>query len=192
MNLTKILTIAFFIVAIGVGYLLVDSIQTTIAEEKKIERIENSVKAQLELIRSVQEAYQSTYGDYADTWEKLIAYADTGNIYIIQRTEKITMLAYGAEKSEFFYDTIGVVGVKDSLFSANYNLSKLPELPHAEGKYFSLYTKDSIRNGVAVDYIEVVDTYPYDRTRTDDNEIESRRPLRFGSRTDITTAGNWQ
>jgi hypothetical protein len=192
MNLTKVLTIAFFIVAIGVGYLLIDSIQTTIAEEKKIERIENSVKAQLELIRSVQEAYQSTYGNYADTWEKLIAYADTGNIYIIQRTEKITMLAYGAEKSEFFYDTIGVVGVKDSLFSANYNLSKLPELPHAEGKYFSLYTKDSIRNGVAVDYIEVVDTYPYDRTRTDDNEIESRRPLRFGSRTDITTAGNWQ
>lgn len=192
MNLTKILTLVLFVAAIAVGYVLYDSIQTTIEEAKTIERIENSVKNKLELIRSVQEAYQSTYGDYAETWEKLIAYADTGNIYIIQRTEKITMLDYGAEKSEFIYDTIGVVGVRDSLLSPGFNVAKLPELPHAPGKFFSLYAKDSIRNGVAVDYIEVVDTYPYDRTRTDDAEIESRRPLRFGSRTDITTAGNWQ
>jgi len=192
MNLTKILTIVLFLAAGAVGYVLYDGINTTIEEAKKLERIENTVKAKLELIRSVQEAYQSTYGNYADTWEKLIAYADTGSIYIIQRTEKITMLDYGAEKSEFFYDTIGVVQVKDSLLADGYNPSNLPELPHAPGKYFSLYAKDSIRNGVAVDYIEVVDTYPYDRTRTDDQEIESRRPLRFGSRTDITTAGNWQ
>lgn len=192
MNLTKILTVVLFLGAIVVGYFLYDSINATIEEAKTIERVENSVKSKLELIRSVQEAYQTTYGNYANTWEKLIAYADTGNIYIIQRTEKITMLDYGAEKSEFFYDTIGVVPVRDSLLASGYNVNKLPELPHAPGKFFSLYAKDSIRNGVAVDYIEVVDTYPYDRTRTDDAEIESRRPLRFGSRTDITTAGNWQ
>jgi len=192
MNLTKILTVVLFLAAIAVGYVLYDSINATIEEAKTIERIENSVKTKLELIRSVQEAYQSTYGNYAETWEKLLSYADSGNIYIIQRTEKITMLDYGAEKSEFFYDTIGVVSVRDSLLAPGYNVTKLPELPHAPGKYFSLYAKDSVRNGVAVDYIEVVDTYPYDRTRTDDAEIESRRPLRFGSRTDITTAGNWQ
>ncbi len=192
MNLTKILTVVLFLAALAVGYMLYDGINATIEEAKKTERIENTVKTKLELIRSVQEAYQSTFGNYAETWEKLIAYADTGNIYIIQRTEKITMLDYGAEKSEFFYDTIGVVAVRDSLIKGNMDVTKLPELPHAPGKYFSLYAKDSVRNGVNVDYIEVVDTYPYDKTRTDDAEIESRRPLRFGSRTDITTAGNWQ
>lgn len=192
MNLTKILTGVLFVAAIAIGYKLYDSINATIEEAKKTARIENTVKAKLELIRSVQEAYQSTYGNYASTWEQLISYADSGSIYIIQRTEKITMLAYGAEKSEFFYDTIGIVPVRDSLFTDGYDYTKLPELPHAPGKFFSLYAKDSVRNGVNVDYIEVVDTYPYDRTRTDDAEIESRRPLRFGSRTDITTAGNWQ
>ena len=192
MNLTKILTLVLFIGALAVGYLLFDSINTTIEEAKKTERIENAVKARLELIRSVQEAYQSTYGDYADTWEKLIAYADTGSIYLIQRREEIKMLVYGAEESTFFYDTLDIVSVKDSLFKQPFDLKKLPELPHAPGKYFSLYVKDSIRSGVNVDYIEVVDTYPYDRTRADDAEIDSRRPLRFGSRTDITTAGNWQ
>lgn len=191
MNLTKILTVLFFIIAIGVGYLLYDSVNKTIEEGKEIERVENMVKTKLEKIRDAQAAYQATYGDYADTWEKLIAYVDTGKIYLIQRTEKITMLAYGAEKSEFTYDTIGEIGVKDSLFTRNFDPRTLPELPHAPGKYFSLYAKDSVRSGVSVDYIEVVDTYPFDRTRTEDNEIDNRRPLRFGSRTDITTAGNW-
>lgn len=191
MNLTKVLTVLFFIIAIGVGYLLYDSVNKTIEEGKEIERVENMVKTKLEKIRDAQAAYQATYGDYADTWEKLIAYVDTGKIYLIQRTEKITMLAYGAEKSEFTYDTIGEIGVKDSLFSRNFDPRTLPELPHAPGKFFSLYAKDSVRSGVSVDYIEVVDTYPFDKTRTEDNEIDNRRPLRFGSRTDITTAGNW-
>jgi len=190
MNLTKILTIVFLLAAVAIGYLLYDSIDATIEQAKEIERVENQVKAKLELIRDVQAAYQGTYGDYADSWEKLISYADTGKIFLVQRTEKITMLAYGAEKSEFIYDTIGSVYVKDSIMG-NMSPQKLPELPHAPGKYFSLYAKDSIRSGVNVDYIEVADTYPFDRTRTDDADNERRRPLRFGSRTDITTAGNW-
>lgn len=192
MNLTKILTVVFFIIAIGVGYLLYDGINKTIEEAKEIQRVEQRVISKLEMIRSAEEAYLSTYGDYADTWEKLISYVDTGKIYLIQRTEKITMLAYGAEKSEFIYDTIGEIPVKDSLFSPGFDPRTLPELPHAPGKFFSLYAKDSVKSGVSVDYIEVVDTYPFDRTRSEDNEIEQRRPLRFGSRTDITTAGNWK
>ncbi len=191
MNLTKILTIVFFIAALGIGYALYSGIQQTIEKEKEIARVESRVKAKLELIRSAQEAYQATFGDYANTWEKLIAYVDTGKIYVIQRTEKITMLDYGAERSEFFYDTLKTVAVKDSLFAPSFNPKTLPELPHEEGKFFSLYAKDSIRNNINVDYLEVVDTYPFDKTRTEDAESERRRPLRIGSRTDITTAGNW-
>ena len=191
MNLTKILTITFFLLAVLVGYFLYDGINATIEEGKEIERVENMVKAKLSLIRDAQIVHQSVVGDYADTWEKLIAFADTGVIYLIQRREEITMLAYQQEKSEFFYDTLGSVLVKDSLFAPGFDVTSLPELPHSPGKYFSLYAKDSIRSGVSVDYIEVVDTYPFDRTRKDDSEIENRRPLRFGSRTDITTSGNW-
>ncbi|MFY0591232.1 hypothetical protein [Roseivirga sp.] len=191
MNLTKILTLVFFLLALLVGYFLYDGINKTIEEAKEIERVENMVKARLSQIRDVQIVYQSVFGDYADTWEKLISFADTGKIYLIQRREVITQLPYNQEKSEFFYDTLGSVGVKDSLFSSNFDVTSLPELPHAEGKFFSLYAKDSIRSGVSVDYIEVVDTYPFDRSRKDDSEIDNRRPLRFGSRTDITTSGNW-
>lgn len=194
MTLTKILTAVIFLGALAVGYLLYDSIDSTIQREKEITRVEDLVKERLELIRDVQLAYQTTFGDYADTWEALIAYADSGNIWLIQRTETIEVLDYGAEKSTITYDTIGYKSVKDSLLKefTGMDLMKLPELPHKEGRYFSLYAKDSIRNGVNVDYIEVVDTYPFDRTRTEDADIPSRRPLRFGSRTEISTAGNWQ
>lgn len=196
MNLTKILTIVVFAAALVVGYLLYASIDSTIEKEKEITRIENLVKAKLEMIRSAQVAYQNTYGNYADTWEKLVSYVDSGRIYLIQRTETIKMLAYGAEESTITYDTLGSVNVKDSLFKSNqfpgFVSKLLPELPHAPGKYFSLWAKDSVRNGVNVDYIEVVDTFPFDRTRDEEHDIENRRPLRFGSRTEITTAGNWQ
>lgn len=195
MNLTKILTIVFFLGALGAGYALYDGINSTIQKAKEIERVENIVKAKLEMIRSAQIAYQGTYGNYADSWEDLINYVDSGKIWLIQRTEKITMLAYGAEKSEFIYDTLGFKMVKDSLFKnadyPNFNPSSLPELPHAPGKYFSLYARDSVRSGVNVDYLEVVDVFPFDRTRSEDNDIPNRRYLRFGSKTEITTAGNW-
>lgn len=192
MSLTKILTVVIFIGALTFGYFLYDSINSTIEEAKEIERVESMVKSKLELIRDAQIAYQGTYGDYADTWEKLIAYVDTGKIWLIQRTEKITVLAYQQEKSEFVYDTLGFKTVRDSLFNTSgFNPQNLPKLPHAPEKYFSLYAKDSVRSGVNVDYVEVVDTYPFDRTRTEDNEIKNRRPLRFGSRTEITTSGNW-
>ena len=89
MNLTKILTGVFFVLAVVVAYFLYDGINSTIEKGKERERVENIVKARLELIRDVQIAYLSTYGDYADTWEKLISYADSGNIYEIERTEVI-------------------------------------------------------------------------------------------------------
>jgi len=195
MNLTKILTIVFSLGALGAGYALYNGIHSTIERAKEIERVENTVKMKLEMIRSAQIAYQGNTGDFADTWEKLIQFVDTGKIWLIQRNEIITIEDYGAESSEFVYDTLGFRMVRDSLFKAakhpNFDPWALPELPHASGKYFSLYARDSVRAGVNVDYIEVIDVFPYDRTRDEDNEIPNRRLLRFGSRTEITTAGNW-
>ena len=194
MTLTKILTVVTFLGALVVGYFLYDSIDSTIQKEKEIKRVEELVKARLELIRDIQITYQSNNGSYADTWEKLIAYADSGKIWLIQKSEEIIALDYGAEKSVFTVDTLGFKMVKDSILKGYENLDpmKIPELPHAAGKYFSLYAKDSLRNGSTVHYIEVVDTYPFDKTRSEDSEIGNRRPLRFGSRTEISTAGNWQ
>ena len=43
-----------------------------------------------------------------------------------------------------------------------------------------------------VDVVEVRDVAPVNPNRNEENEAKNRKPLRFGSRTDVTTAGNWE
>jgi hypothetical protein len=40
--------------------------------------------------------------------------------------------------------------------------------------------------------IEVVDVFPYDRTRSEDHGNRKRRYLRFGAKDEVTTTGNWE
>ena len=41
------------------------------------------------------------------------------------------------------------------------------------------------------DVVEVRNPKPFDPDRKESNEANINKPLRFGSRTSITTAGNW-
>ena len=57
---------------------------------------------------------------------------------------------------------------------------------------FEIFAAEIEKSGVTVDVIEVRDTAPADPKRTEDNDGRNRKPLRFGSRTDVTTNGNWE
>jgi hypothetical protein len=59
-------------------------------------------------------------------------------------------------------------------------------------KTFDIFTDKIDRNGVKVSVIEVKDPAPIDPDRKESNEAKNRKPLRFGSRTDVNTAGNWE
>ena len=43
-----------------------------------------------------------------------------------------------------------------------------------------------------VNVVEVRNPKPFDPNRKETNEANINKPLRFGSRTSITTAGNWE
>lgn len=116
MVITRVLSIFFFIVAIGLAVVLVKNIKSKIDEDEQIEKQEQLVINKLMMIRDAEIAYLSTNGKYTGSFDTLISFIDTGSIYIIQRTETIKMLAYGAEESTFTIDTIGIVSVKDSIF----------------------------------------------------------------------------
>ncbi len=68
------------------------------------------------------------------------------------------------------------------------NLSKVP----GSDKTFDIYTSQIERSGIKVWVIEVKDPAPINPDRREENEAKNRKPLRFGSRTDATTAGNWE
>ncbi len=192
MNLTKILTIVFILISVGLAYFLTDSIKKDIEEEGRIANIEAQIINKLKMIRDAQIAYQTVNGNYTSDWDKLISFVDTGRIYITQRREHIITLEYGADSVAVEIDTLGTVSVKDSLFSRtkypNFNLQRLPYVPGTE-KEFEIYADELNKSGVNVDVFEVKDPDPVNPLR---RAKTGRGPLRVGSRTEVTTAGNWE
>ncbi len=196
MNIIKILSIVFLLIAIGLAYFLVDSIKFKIEEEARIEKMENRIINKLKMIREAQIAYQAVNGRYTASWDSLLSFIDTGKIFITQRREETKLLDYGAEEVTIYIDTLGSIAVKDSIFGPdkfpNFNLSTLPIIPGTQNERFAMWADKIDKSGVKVDVVEVWNTRPVDPDRSEDEEAFIHKPLRFGSRTSITTAGNWE
>jgi hypothetical protein len=156
-----------------------------------IKSVEAKVIDKLIQVREAEMAYLVANGTFTSDWDKLISFVDTGAIYITERKETIITLDYGADSLYVEIDTLGAVGVKDSLFGPEFDPKILPFVPDSDKK-FLIWADEIEKSGVMIDVIEVIDPAPVDPTRKEENEIKNRKPLRFGSRTDVTTAGNWE
>lgn len=197
MSTTRILTIVFAITSIGLAYYLFDSINSSIQETKRIERIEKAVIEKLKMIREAQIGYKAVNGQYTSDWDKLLNFIDSGSFYLVERTETIITLDYGADSTFVEIDTLGTVPVRDSLFTAdkypNFNLETLAFVPgNEEGAKFQMWADKITKAGVKVDVVEVWNPAPVDPARDEESEFNTKKPLRFGSRTSVTTAGNWE
>ena len=196
MNWTKISTIGLFIVSLVLTYFLISRIKFAIDEEKRIVAREKAVIAKLSMIREGELAYLSVNGQYTDSWDSLSKFMQTGDFYIIQRTETIITLSYGADSSVVYLDTLNTVKVYDSLFNEkkypNLNFDRIMYIPGTDNKIFEIFADVITKGGVTVNVLEVRDTAPENPVRKESNEARNKKPLRFGSRTDVTTAGNWE
>lgn len=77
------------------------------------------------------------------------------------------------------------------LLNPNVDIKTLGKVPGTD-KDFEIFTAKIDRNGVKVAVIEVKDPAPINPERKESNEAKNRKPLRFGSRTDVNTSGNWE
>ena len=193
MNLTKILTAAFLVIAVGIAYYLYDRVKFSIEEEERIAQIERQVIEKLQLIRDAEIIYKDANGQYTSDWNKLKSFIDTGTVYITQRREITTLLDYGAEETTIEVDTLASVLVKDSLFNnpnyRKYDISELSMVPVSNAQ-FELFADKIDRNNVEVSVFEVKDPSPVNPDRRGDESVQG--PLRVGSRTEVTTSGNWE
>jgi hypothetical protein len=195
MNTTKILTIVFALTSVGLAFYLYYSINSSIQEAKRIERMEKAVIDQLIKIREAELAYKAVNGVYTSDWENLLSFVDTGSFYIIERTETIITLDYGADSTYIEVDTLGMVPVMDSVFSKypDFDLATLKYVPGINPPTeFKLWADKITKSGVPVDVIEVWNPTPINPARDEESEYNTKKPLRFGSRTSVTTAGNWE
>tara|TARA_A200000113_G_scaffold68840_1_gene60133 strand:- start:160 stop:744 length:585 start_codon:yes stop_codon:yes gene_type:complete len=190
----KYYTYATLLFAAGLAFYLVNSIKYSIDEEARINAVEDKVIEKLKMIRDAQIAFQSVNGKFANEWDSLLNFVENGNIFLIQRREETVLLDYGAEETTLYIDTLGSVTVIDSLYSSvpNFKASNLIFVPGYENVKFEIWASKIEKGGVEVDVVEVRNPKPFDPNRKESNEANINKPLRFGSRTSITTAGNWE
>ena len=190
----KYYTYATLLFAAGLAFFLVNSIKYSIDEEARINAAEDKVIEKLKMIRDAQIAFQSVNGKFTNEWDSLLNFVENGNIFLIQRREETVLLDYGAEETTLYIDTLGSVTVIDSLYSSvpNFKASNLIFVPGYENVKFEIWASKIEKGGVEVDVVEVRNPKPFDPNRKEANEANINKPLRFGSRTSITTAGNWE
>ena len=190
----KYYTYGTLLLAAGLAFFLVSRIKYSIDEEARINAAEDKVIEKLKMIRDAQIAFQSVNGKYANEWDSLLNFVENGNIFLIQRREETVLLDYGAEETTLYLDTLDKVKVIDSLFSSipDFKASNLIFVPGYENVKFEIWASKIEKGGVEVDVVEVRNPKPFDPNRKEANEANINKPLRFGSRTSITTAGNWE
>ncbi|MEX2594420.1 MAG: hypothetical protein WD426_16740 [Anditalea sp.] len=193
MNLNKILSAVFLIVALGLGYMLYQSVDRVMEEEKRVARTEARIIEKLQMLRDAQIAYQAANGDYAGNWNDLKNFIENGDIFIIQRTETTELLDYGKEETTVNYDTLGAVDVMDSLFNErkypDFNIETLHIVPGSGGNQFEFFADKVERSGREISVFEIRDPEPINPRRMLNN---NERALKVGSRTEASTSGNWE
>ena len=119
---TRIFSIGFLLVAIGLGAYLVLRIKSTIDDETRIKQTESLIIKKLMLIRSAEKAFQAVYGEYTNNWDTLMNFIENGQFPITKRTERIIELAYGVDSSVVIIDTLEVIPVRDYIFEKKHNI----------------------------------------------------------------------
>ncbi len=83
-----------------------------------------------------------------------------------------------------------LISLWDYQFNPKVDLKKLGE--KEDGTKFEIYAGFVDKSGVKVQVIEVTDPKPDNPIRKESNDQKNRKPLRFGSKVDVSTAGNWE
>ncbi|GAB4334273.1 MAG: hypothetical protein OHK0038_11130 [Flammeovirgaceae bacterium] len=204
MTKTKIFTLLFVPIIAFLGWRLAYGIYSQIKMAKDIEISEYQVIEKLKLIRAAQKEYFAKYNRYTGSWDTLAMFIEKDTVYNVSKRDVIIPRkpndprAYLGDSVRIVYDTLSSQLAKDKLFPAdkfpNFDAKSLRFIPNLDNKEFELFAGEitSGKNKIKMQVIEVVDKYPMDKTRKEDDENPRRRFLRFGSRNEVTLSGNWE
>ncbi len=167
---TRVFSLLLIPVIILLFYFLVYGVKGPLDEKRKITRVENQVIRHLKLVRELQAAYLSQNGVYADTWDKLEKFTRSGYLINIQKIETSELQDDGKEKIIIRYDTLGRIGVMDSISRKFPLLSKLDvqnlsQIPPSFKNQFTLFASKIDNGNGEINVFEVRDEYPINPER---------------------------
>ncbi|BDD09862.1 hypothetical protein FUAX_22940 [Fulvitalea axinellae] len=199
MGKIKIFTGALFLVALGLFWYLGNNvIYSEIRLMRQIKKVEKNVVNRLKQIRDAEVAFQAVNKRYTNNWDTLITFVKHGEIYITQKTETIIPKEYGEEEVIVKIDTLGSVAVLDSLFKPSkyprFSPDSLPFVPGYKNRKFELYASKIQKGNSWVDVFEAKDNEKgnINPERKENSKFYHKKPLRVGSKEEISTSGNWE
>ncbi len=203
-----IIQIVLWVGCIALGYLIYNSITGPIKfNDVKQERF-SQVVAKLKDIRNSQEAYKTVNGKFANDFNSLIQFIDTGKYVITQQRDSSFMefdKAYGIDMLQEvkIIDTLGFVSVKDSIFKKDTRYKNLMEVPTApNGEKFTMKAGFVDKSGYRAPVFEAKvdkDVILYDQPK----DLLAREKaalsveqvngpsIKVGSMDEVSTSGNW-
>ncbi len=203
-----IFQIILWIACIVLGYLIYRSVTGPIEFKKiKQERFDKVISV-LKDIRNAQEAYKTVNGKFANDFNSLIAFVDTGRYTITQQRDSSYMefdKTYGIDLLQeiTIIDTLGFIAIKDSLFKGDTRYKSMMNVPYAQNNETFEMKADIIeKSGYKAPVFEAKvkkDIILYDQPKdllTRENaqisvEEVNGSEIKVGSLSEVSTNGNW-
>ena len=85
-----------------------------------------------------------------------------------------------------------MMSLEETKYNETIDISRLAYVPGYDDVKFDIFAAEIERSNLLVDVIEVKNPKPFDPNRSENNDSKNRKPLRFGSKTDVTLSGNWE
>ena len=203
-----ILQIFLWLVCIGLGYMIYNSVNGPIEFKKVKQERFAQVIAKLKDIRDSQEAYKTVNGRYAKDFNSLVSFIDTANYTITQQRDSSYMefdKTYGIDmlKEVKIIDTLGTVAVKDSLFKKDNRYKSMMNVPFApSGEKFEMKATIIEKGGYKAPVFEAKvnkDVVLHDQPKTllakENTQVNvdevNGNAIKVGSLTEVSTSGNW-
>ena len=199
---------ALYVISVALAYLIYLSVMAPITFNKNREERFSMVIEKLKDIRDAQVAYRTVNGQFANDFESLINFIDTG-VYTITQQKDSSFMRYNRiyridmQVDTVVVDTLGTVAVKDSLFKGDSSYKTLFSVPYAQnGERFEMKAGVVNKQGYDAPVFEASvnkDIVLYDQPKdllareNAHNSIEevNGNSIKVGSLTEVSTSGNW-
>ncbi len=207
-KIKPILVIVFGLLSLFLGYKIYGSINAPIEFKKVRKERFSQVIAKLKDIRNAQEAYKTVNGKFANDFNSLIKFVDTGSYTITQQRDSSFMRfdkVYQIElqKDTIIIDTLGFVKVKDSLFKNDSRYQSMMDVPFAQNNekfemkadiidksgYKAPVFEAKVKKDVVL-YDQPADLLGRENAHQSVEEVNGTE-IKVGSLTDVSTNGNW-
>jgi len=202
-----IIQIVLWIGSAVLAYLIYQSVTGPIQFAQVKQERYAKVISNLKDIRNSQEAYKTVNGKYANDFKALISFVDGGH-YTITSQKDSSFMRYNKNfqidmpVDTVVIDTLGVRGIKDSIFGNDDRYKTMMNVPGASGKTFEMKSDIVDKGGYKAPVFEakvakelILGDQPSDLVSREKAHISVEEVngayLSVGSLTQVSNSGNW-